>query len=91
MRRIGTTTRGYLKLWAMNWADLEHHAGAVCKSPTDILTESVVVMEWKGMSTSIAILAAPSPVDAAIDVRLLRATPSQGRLVKLVLVDLRRA
>jgi len=32
----------------------EHLAGAVCKSPTDILTESVVVMEWKGMSTSIA-------------------------------------
>jgi len=21
MRRIGTTTRGYLQLWAMNWAD----------------------------------------------------------------------
>ena len=57
-------------------------------SPLLILwTESVVVMEWKGMSTAIATRAA-LPVDAAIDERLPRATPSQGRLVKLLLVDL---
>ena len=60
-------------------------------SPLLILsTESVVVMEWKGMSTAIATRAA-LPVDAAIDERLPRATPSQGRLIKLQLVDLRRA
>ena len=46
-------------------------------------TESVVVMEWKGMSTSIA----PCPVDAAIDVCVPRATPSQGRLITLLLID----
>ena len=51
-------------------------------------------MEWKGMSTAIATRGRPHTrycTDAAIDVRLPHATPSQGLLVKPLLVDLRRA
>jgi len=58
VRRIGTTTRGYLQLWAMNWAGSAPRWGSL--QVTRLLsTESVVVMEWKGMSTSIATRAAP--------------------------------
>ena len=64
--------------------------GLFVSPPRILSTESVVGMEWKGMSTAIATRAA-SPVDTAVDVSLPRAPPSQGRSVKLLLADLRRA
>ena len=66
----------------MNWADW-NLAGALCKSPTDTFDR---ISRGHGVEGHEHVDCNPGGfsryLDAAIDVRLHGATPSQGRLVK---------